>query len=332
MTRLVLLRITLVACCFGVAAGAAAQDPHAEHQQPAKPATKPETAKPQPPKPQSAKPQPSKPQPQSANPQPTSPKPAAKEAPATEDHSAHMAQGTEAPKEPIPPLTDADRAAAFPNLEGHAVHDNGMNYFVLFDQFEWRPNENGGGVNWDNKGWIGQDVNRMWFRTEGETSQSDVEHAEAHLFYGRAIARWWDLVAGIRQDFRPGPGRTYAAFGIQGLAPYWFEIEATGYVGEGGRTHARFEAEYELLLTNRFVAQPLVELELYSRSDPERGIGAGLSSAELGARFRYEIRRELAPYVGLTWDRKFGETRDLVRAAGGEPASVRLVVGLRAWF
>lgn len=332
MTRLVLLRITLAAYCFGVAAGAAAQDPHDEHKQPAKPATKPETARPEPTKPQAAKPQPLKPQPQSANPQPASPKPAAKEAPAAEDHSAHMPQGPEAPKEPIPPLTDADRAAAFPDVEGHAVHDNGMNYFVLFDQFEWRPNENGGGVNWDNKGWIGQDVDRMWFRTEGETSQSDVEHAEAHLLYGRAIARWWDLVAGIRQDFRPGPGRTYAAFGIQGLAPYWFEIEATGYVGEGGRTHARFEAEYDLLFTNRFVAQPLVELELYSRSDPERGIGAGLSSAELGARFRYEIRRELAPYVGLTWDRKFGETRDLVRAAGGEPASVRLVVGLRAWF
>ena len=332
MTSTVLLRLTLVACCLVVANGAAAQDPHAGHKEPAKPATKPETEKAQPAKPQSAQPQPAKPQPPTAKPPPSSTKPAAKEAGAVEDHAAHMVQSADAPKEPIPPLTDAARAAAFPNVEGHAVHDDAMNYFVLFDQFEWRPKENGGGVNWDSKGWIGQDVNRMWFRTEGESSQSDVEHAEAHLLYGRAIARWWDLVAGIRQDFRPGPGRTYAAFGVQGLAPYWFEIEATGYVGEGGRTLARFEAEYELLFTNRFIAQPLLEMEFYGRPDVARGVGAGLSSTGFGARFRYEIRRELAPYIGVTWDRKYGETRDLASAAGEDASSARVVFGIRAWF
>jgi uncharacterized protein involved in copper resistance len=112
------------------------------------------------------------------------------------------------------------------------------------------------------------------------------------------------IVGGVRQDFRPGPAQTWAAFGVQGLAPYWFDIEATGYIGASGRTHARFEVEYELLFTNRLVLQPLFEAELVSKSDPERGVGAGLSTTDLGFRLRYEIRREFAPYLGITWSTK----------------------------
>lgn len=232
----------------------------------------------------------------------------------------------------VPAVTDEDRAAAFPDVEGHAVHDDALNSFVLFDQLEWRQGDGAGDLSWDTRGWIGRDINRVWFRTEGEASRDDVEHAEAHLLYGRAFARWWDLVAGIRQDFSPGPGRTFAAFGIQGLSPYWFDVEATGYVGGGGRVHARFEAEYDLLLTNRFIAQPLFEVEFYGRPDIERNIGSGLSSTELGARFRYEIRRELAPYVGVTWNRVYGGTRDLAKSAGKDGSSARVAFGLRAWF
>lgn len=251
-----------------------------------------------------------------------------------DEHAGHVMPDakTAAASSAVPPVTDEDRAAAFPDVEGHAVHDDAINYFVLFDQLEWRQGDGGGDVSWDTKGWIGRDVTRLWFRTEGEASRDDVEHAEAHVLYGRAIARWWNLVAGIRQDFSPGPGRTYAAFGMQGLAPHWFDVEATGYVGEGGRTHARFEVEYELLLTNRFIAQPLFEAEVYGRPDAERNIGAGLSATELGARFRYEIRREVAPYVGVTWNRVYGGTRDLAAAAGRDASSARVTFGLRAWF
>ncbi len=181
-------------------------------------------------------------------------------APAGMDHSQHQA-----PAEALPPfipvVTDADRAAAFPSaLEGHAVHDHAVNHFVLFDQFEWQTGGAGSGASWDTKGWVGQDVNRLWFRTEGESESGRLEGAEAHLFYGRAISRWWDVVAGVRQDIEPGPSQTWAAVGIQGLAPQWFEVEATAYVGESGRTQFRFETEYELLLTNRLVLQPLVEV------------------------------------------------------------------------
>ena len=231
----------------------------------------------------------------------------------------------------IPPLTDEDRKAAFPDVRGHTVHDNAVHYFVLADQLEWQSVE-GGGLNLDTKGWVGRDRNRFWFRAEGESEDGDVGDAEAHLLYGRQFSRWWDVVGGIRQDFEPGPAQTWAAIGVQGLAPYWFEVEATAYIGASGRTHARFEVEYELLLTNRLVLQPLVEVELFGKSDPERGIGAGLSTTEAGARLRYEFRREFAPYIGVTWNRKYGGTADFAEAAGEEVSAARFVTGVRLWF
>lgn len=132
--------------------------------------------------------------------------------------------------------------------------------------------------------------------------------------------------------FEPGPARTWAAVGIQGLAPYWFELEATAYIGESGRTHLRFETEYELLLTNRLILQPQVEREIYGKSDPERHIGTGLSSRDTGLRLRYEFRREFAPCVGVTWSRKFFGTADLAEAAGEDTSAARLAVGVRVWF
>src|SRR3990170_529802 len=121
--------------------------------------------------------------------------------------------------------------------------------------------------------------------------------------YGRGISRWWDVVAGLRQEVRPVPGRTWVAVGLQGLAPHWFDIEVTAYLGEGGRSQLRFEAEYDLLLTNRLKIQPLVEIDVYGKADHGRSVGSGLSRGEFGVRIRYEVRREFAPYVGLTWDR-----------------------------
>ena len=252
-----------------------------------------------------------------------------------EDHSEHQKPAAQKEYPPsIPPVTDADREAAFPQLddEEHAVHDTAVHYYVLFDQLEWQAGNGTTAGNWDNRGWIGRDVNRFWFRTEGEAEEGDLAEAQAHVLYGRAIHRWWDVVVGARQDFRPGPARTWAAVGVQGLAPYWFEVEATAYVGESGRTHFRFETEYELLLTNRLILQPLVELEIYGKSDPERGIGAGLSSGEAGLRLRYEFRRELAPYIGVTWNRKFFGTGDLARAAGEDGSGARFATGVRVWF
>ena len=232
----------------------------------------------------------------------------------------------------IPQLTDEDRKAAFPDVEGHAVHDNAVNYFVLFDQLEWQVGEGAQGLNIDTRGWVGRDRDRLWFRAEGDGEGGRVGEAQTHVLYGRRFSRWWDVVGGVRQDFRPGSPQTWAAFGVQGLAPYWFDIEATGYIGASGRTHARFEVEYELLFTNRLVLQPLFEAELVGKSDPERGVGAGLSTTDLGFRLRYEIRREFAPYLGITWSNKWGKTADFAEAAGEDPGGARFVTGLRLWF
>ena len=262
------------------------------------------------------------------------PTPSAPAKPATTGAHDHSQTGEPLKELPpfIPRITDEDRKAAFPDVQGHAVHDNAWTSFVLFDQLEWQAGDGASGINVDAKGWIGRDRDRLWFRVEGDSEDGTVDDAEVHLLYGRQFSRWWDVVAGVRQDARPGPARTWAAIGVQGLAPYWFEVEATAYVGESGRTQARFEVEYELLLTNRLVLQPLIEVELFGKSDPERGIGAGLSTTDVGFRLRYELRRELAPYVGITWNRKHGQTADFAEAAGGDSGGAKVVTGLRLWF
>lgn len=250
-----------------------------------------------------------------------------------EDHSAHQAPPAAVTLPPfIPPLTDADRAAAFPDVHDTMAHDdNALNYFVLFDQLEWQSGTDDA-VSWDTKGWIGRDRDRLWFRTEGEREGSRLAHAEAQLFYGRAIARWWDALAGVRQDARPGAAQTWVGVGLQGLAPYWFEVEATAYVSTAGRTHLRLKSEYELLVTNRLILQPLVEANLYGRADPSRALGAGLSAVEGGLRLRYEFRREFAPYVGVTWQRRLFGAADQARANGERVGHARLALGLRLWL
>lgn len=248
-----------------------------------------------------------------------------------EDHSAHQPQSATLPSF-IPPVTDADRQSAFPDVQGHTVHDRSINYFVLFDQFEWQTGGGPDAFSWDTKGWVGEDRNRFWFRTEGDRADGRTEQAQVHLLYGRAVARWWDVTAGVRIDTLPDTPRTALALGVQGLAPYWFEVEASAYIEPSGRTHVRVETEYDLLITNRLVLQPLVEFEVYGRADRERLIETGLSTGELGLRLRYEFRREFAPYIGVVWTRRFFGTADLARAAGEDVAGTRLAVGLRAWF
>jgi copper resistance protein B len=153
-----------------------------------------------------------------------------------------------------------------------------------------------------------------------------------HVLVGRAISPWWDVVAGVRQDAGEARPQTWAAIGLQGLAPMWFDIEATAYVGGSGRTGFRLEADYELLVTNRAILQPTLEIDVFGKADPQRGVGAGLSTVEGGLRLRYEFRRELAPYIGVTWNRKAFGTADLARRAGERTSETRLVVGLRAWM
>lgn len=251
------------------------------------------------------------------------------------DHSAmghaKPAAPTE-PREPIPVLTDADRAAAFAPLDGHATHDNRIVRYTQFNRLEASDGDHGTGLSWEGSGWIGTDWNRLWMRSEGEREGGRTEAADLELLYGRPVARWWDAVVGLRHDFRPGPSQTWLAVGVMGLAPQWFEVEATAYLGESGQVAARAEVEYELLLTNRLILQPLLEVELHSEDDAERGIGSGLSTAEAGLRLRYEVTRQFAPYIGVAWERAYGGTADLRRAEGEDIDDTRLVAGVRFWF
>lgn len=234
---------------------------------------------------------------------------------------------------PVPTPTEDERKAAFPpDLQGHAVHDAGVHFMVLGDQLEMQVHGDGVGALWDAKGWVGGDINRIWLRTEADYDHDQFESAEGHLMLGRNISRWWTLVGGFRQDFAPGVGRTWAAVGLQGLAPQWFDVEMTGYLGESARTSLRVEVEYDFLFTDKLVMQPLLEVNLFGKDDPERGVGSGLSTVEFGARWRYEIRRELAPYAGLVWHRKVFGTGDYAREQGDSVGGWRLVTGVRVWF
>lgn len=236
------------------------------------------------------------------------------------------------PRTPIPVLTDADRAAAAPPPSDHPVHDNTIQTYTVFDRLEGWNADVGAGAEWEGESWIGTDRNRLWLRTEGERRNSRTEEADLEVLYGHSVSTWWDVVAGLRHDFKPGESQDFAAIGVMGLAPYKFEVAATAYVGQSGQTAARLEAQYETLFTNRLILQPLVEANFYGQGDAKRGIGSGLSSVEAGLRLRYEITRRFAPYIGLVYERAFGRTADLRRAEGEDINETRLVAGIRIWF
>ena len=230
----------------------------------------------------------------------------------------------------VPPVTDEMRAAAFPDVHGHASHDRRVNGFVLFDQLEWRSGNGPGALTWSNTGWVGGDINRVWFRTDVDGNGDGFDEAQAHILYGRAVARWWDVVAGVRQDIQPG-AQTWLAVGVQGLAPGFFEVEATAYLSDEGQVAAHAELEYDLMLSNRLILQPTVEVNVYGKPNASLGVGSGLSTAEAGIRLRYHVTREFAPYVGVSWARAFGDTvaTQDEDVPNGAP---RLVTGVRVWF
>lgn len=244
----------------------------------------------------------------------------------------HSQMPTLQSRTPIPVPSDADRRAAFPAVNGHRVHDKVLNGFWLIDQLEYQDADDGSALAWDMSGWVGGDIDRLWLRTEGERTDGHTEKAEVQALWGHAIGPWWDLVAGLRQDFEPGSAQTWAAFGVQGMALYNFETQATFFVGEKGQNALRLEGEYDILLSNRLILQPSAELNLYSRNDPERRIGAGLANTEAGLRLRYEIVPEFAPYIGVTWSSTYGNTADYTGEDDEQRSQTRFVAGVRLWF
>jgi copper resistance protein B len=203
---------------------------------------------------------------------------------------------------------------------------------VMIDQLEWREADGDNPVVLEADAWIGKDLHKLWFKADVEHVSDELEEANLQALYSRAIAPYWDFQIGWRHDFKPKPTRDWLAVGFKGLAPYFFEVDATAFVGEAGQIAANLNAEYEFMFTQRVVLSPEIDLNFYREKDPEHGIGSGLSDMQAGLRLRYEIRREFAPYVGVNWVKKFGGTADFARDEGEPTSDVQLVAGIRAWF
>jgi len=252
------------------------------------------------------------------------PRPGATGAQPPHDTNAPVDSPPETPRTPIPSITDDDLEAAFPEVTV-SPHQTAPTTFALLDRFEGHGGADGG-LQWEALGWFGGDLNRLWFKSDGGADVTGVDDAKLQMAFGRAVSRWWDVTVGLRQDLGD-TSRSWLAVGLQGLAPYWFEVEATAFAGSAGRIGVRLAADYELLLTNRLILQPVVELDLYrNRADD---IGALPSELETGLRLRYEIRRELAPYVGIEWLRRL-HTPALVPWHADHDR--RFVGGLRLWY
>ena len=259
------------------------------------------------------------------------------------DHGAHQATHDKpaVPQGATPPVPTDHAAEAFydsavmARARAAMLKESGGIAFsqLMVDRLEYHAQKGGDGYRWKGEGWIGGDINRLLIKSEGEGEIGNtLESAELQALYGRAIDPWWNIVGGIRQDFRPQPQRTYATIGIEGLAPYWFEVEGQIFLSDSGDAHLRLEADYDQRITQRLILQPAVEVNFAAQNVPELGIGSGLSDVELGLRLRYEIAHEFAPYLGINWERKLGDTARYARAADERVSAASLVAGVRFWF
>lgn len=283
----------------------------------------------------------------------TPPPPVAAEPPCPPDHAAMghctapapmtmTATGTDQPagNAPAPPAPTTPAAARFYDPAAMARADRhmramhgGMRFHqVIFNLAEMQVRRGRDGYRWDGEGWFGGDIDRLVVKSEGEGTLGGDGTAEVQALYARAIDPYWNAQVGVRQDLGSGARRTYATVGVEGLAPYWFDVEGALFVSDRGDVLARGSAWYDQRITQRAILQPRIEVNLAARDMPSSRIGAGLTSTEIGVRLRYEIRREFAPYVGLSWERRYGATARYARADGDRAGGAALSLGVRVWF
>ena len=259
-------------------------------------------------------------------------------------HAGHGASSAAPPVAPPPPEALSGPAHAADRVFGATTmtasredlrreHGDMRATKLLIDRLEWRAASGRDGYLLDGQAWYGGDINKLWVKTEVEVERGrKPEQAEVQGLWSRAIDPWFDLQTGIRFDANRGPDRTHLVLGVQGLAPYWYEVDGAVFLSNKGELTARAEAEYDLRITQKLILQPLVEVDLSAQDIEELGIGSGLSTAELGLRLRYQVSQQFSPYFGLFYERAFGDTRRFRRAEGDDDASLGLVAGLRLWF
>ncbi|MBN9142465.1 MULTISPECIES: copper resistance protein B [unclassified Novosphingobium] len=243
-----------------------------------------------------------------------------------------------APPPPFPTDRYADRH--FPPGEMARAHaemmkeSGGLNFgAALLNIAEYQAHRGRDGYRWDGEAWYGGDINRLWIKSEGEGElRRGLDSGDVQLLYSHAIDPYFNLQAGVRQDIGPSPRRTYATIGFEGLAPGMFEVEGGVFLSNKGEVIGRVEGYYDQRITQRLVFQPRVELNFSAQDMPEIAIGSGLSNVELGARLRYEIKRQFAPYIGVSYYRKLGDTASYARARGEDVHATSFVAGVRFWF
>lgn len=246
----------------------------------------------------------------------------------------HMKMGPMQGGKPPPDARDPNayaEGARFADLPGNEMNDDMRHGRILLDNFEYAKGDGEHGQNIDGEAWYGNDYNKAWLKAEGERRDGRLQTLRTEALWDHTFVPFWSTQLGVRHDSGGGASRNWLAFGVRGLAPYWFDTEATAY-WTGGRLGARFKVRYEMLFTQRLILEPEVEGNLYSGSDPARGLGSGLSDLGLSMRLRYEIRREFAPYIGVTWAHNYGGTADYARARGERNKTTRIVAGVRIWY
>jgi len=259
------------------------------------------------------------------------------------------ADGAQAQADGAPPLPDHETAGPPPPTDHLAdkvydpaamerartvlrsEHGGAQASQVMANLLEYRARSGGDGYHWDGEAWFGGDLNRLVLKSEGEGDRHGVEDGEVQALYSRAVGLYTDLQVGVRQDLEP-KSRTYATVGFETLLPYWIEAGGALFASTKGDVLGRVEGSIDWRLTQRLILQPRAELNFAAQDVPETATGSGLSDGELGLRLRYEIRREFAPYVGVSWGRRFGHSADYARARGQDVSDTSFVVGLRAWF
>lgn len=253
------------------------------------------------------------------------------------DHGDMQMQGGSAPADARDPHAYSDGYTltegpyAQPGPRQLKLADEHAFWSVLGDRLEYQ--EDSESTVYDVQAWYGTTYDRLVIKAEGDVADGTLEQSSTELLWGHALNAYFDTQFGVRLDqYDEGKNRQWLAFGVQGLAPYWFELDVTAYVGDDGRTALSAEAEYELLLTQKLILQPRAELNLYGKDDAENGLGSGLSDLAVGLRLRYEFSRQFAPYIGVEWTDTYGDTADYRRAAGQDTSGTQFVAGLRFWF
>lgn len=220
---------------------------------------------------------------------------------------------------------------ALPQMAFAAMADDPLLFYALVDELETDDSDNDV-LSWNAQAWVGDGLDKFWFKTEGERSHGETESAEIQALYSKAISTYWDIQAGLRHDAEPAPTQDWAVLGLQGLAPYFFEMDAALFVGDSGDTAFRLNAEYEILLTQKLILRPEIELDFFGQNISAINKGSGLSESELRLVLRYEIRREFAPYIGISHSQLYGRTADYADANGTESKDTSIVMGIRLWF